>query len=157
VHRLLNPRVPLRSSRRGLRRSAFGLSIGPPNLRQSTDLASAPGRVFFPGEPPPWILTLVLYFFSPPCAALSLPTGPLRVPALPLPRGAAAATGRGGELLGHGSPRRRRRRRSPCAHVPAPPARAAQQRSRGPGPHGGDRVLPCAALCSFPMAIEFPA
>jgi hypothetical protein len=53
VHRLPNPRVPLRSSRRGLRRSAFGSSIGSPNLRQSTDLASAPARVFFPGEKPP--------------------------------------------------------------------------------------------------------
>jgi hypothetical protein len=29
VHRLRNPRVPLRSSRRGLRRDAFGSSIGP--------------------------------------------------------------------------------------------------------------------------------
>jgi hypothetical protein len=53
VHYLRNPRVPLRSSRRGLRRGAFGSSIGPPNLRQSTDFFSAPARVFFPGEKPP--------------------------------------------------------------------------------------------------------
>jgi hypothetical protein len=135
VHRLPNPRVPLRSSRRGLRQSAFGSSIGPSNLRQSTDLASAPARVFFPGEPPPWISTLVLYFFSPPCAA---PLSPHRPPA-----------------RARSAPARARptpapwQRRSPCAHVPAPPVRAAQQRSRGPGPHGDDRVLPCAALCSF--------
>jgi hypothetical protein len=50
VHRLRNPRVPLRSYRRGLRRGATGSSIGPPNLRQSTDLSLAPARVFFPGE-----------------------------------------------------------------------------------------------------------
>jgi hypothetical protein len=50
VHRLPNPRVPLRSSHRGLRRSAFGSSIGLPNLRQSMDLTSAPAKVFFPGE-----------------------------------------------------------------------------------------------------------
>jgi nitroreductase len=48
VHRLWNPRVPLRSSCRGLHRSAFGLSIGSPNLRQSMDFSSAPARVFFP-------------------------------------------------------------------------------------------------------------
>jgi hypothetical protein len=48
--RLRNPRVPLRLSRRGLCRGASGSSIGPPNLRQSTDLSSAPARVLFPGE-----------------------------------------------------------------------------------------------------------
>jgi hypothetical protein len=53
VHRLQNPRVPLRLSRRGLRRSAFDLSIGPPNLCQSTVFSSAPASVFFPGEKPP--------------------------------------------------------------------------------------------------------
>jgi hypothetical protein len=50
VHRLPNLRVPLCSSRRRLCRSVFGSSIGPPNLRQLTDLTSASARVFFPGE-----------------------------------------------------------------------------------------------------------
>jgi hypothetical protein len=56
VHRLRNPRIPLRSSRQGLCRSAFGSSIGPPNLRQSKDSSSAPARVFFPSE--------LLHYFS---------------------------------------------------------------------------------------------
>jgi hypothetical protein len=43
----------MRSSCRLLRRGAFGSSIGPPNLWQSTDFYSAPARVFFPGEKPP--------------------------------------------------------------------------------------------------------
>jgi hypothetical protein len=50
VHRPRNPRVPLRSYRRGFRRGASGSSIGPSNLQQSTDLSSAPSRAFFPGE-----------------------------------------------------------------------------------------------------------
>jgi hypothetical protein len=45
-----NPRVPLRSSRRGLRLGASGSMIEPPNLRQSTNFSSAPTRVLFPGE-----------------------------------------------------------------------------------------------------------
>jgi hypothetical protein len=132
VHRLPNPRVPLRSSRRGLRRSAFGSSIGPPNLRQSMDLASAPASVFFPSEPPPWISTLVFHFFSPPCAApLSLPTSPRRRDPHPYACapacGTALAAGRGGRRLGRGSPQRRRRsplQAWPGGAAPAPAAAA---------------------------------
>jgi hypothetical protein len=50
MHRLRNLRVPLRSSRRGLRLGAYGLLIGPLNLYQSKDFPSAPTRVFFPSE-----------------------------------------------------------------------------------------------------------
>jgi hypothetical protein len=53
MHRLRNLRVPLRLSRRLLHWGAFGSSMGPPNLRQSTDFSSAPARVFFLGEKPP--------------------------------------------------------------------------------------------------------
>jgi hypothetical protein len=63
VHRLPNPRVPLRSSCRGLRQGAFGSSIGPSNLRKSTDFSSAPARVFFPDEKPPLLCLGFLRFF----------------------------------------------------------------------------------------------
>jgi hypothetical protein len=53
MHRLWNLRIPLRSSRRGLHRSAFDSSIEPPNRHQSTVFFSAPARVFFPDEKPP--------------------------------------------------------------------------------------------------------
>jgi hypothetical protein len=114
VLRVPNPRVPLRSSRRGLHCSAFGSSIEPPNLRQSMDLTSAPASVFFPSESPPWISTLVLHFFSPPYAtSLSFPTSPRRRDPHPCARaparGAAPAAGRGGRRLGRRSPQRRRR------------------------------------------------
>jgi hypothetical protein len=149
VHRLPNPRVALRSSRRGLRRSAFGSSIGPPNLWQSTDLASAPASAFFPGEPPPWVSTLVLHFFSPPCAApLSLPTSPRRRDPPPMcacppcpARGAARAAGRGGQRLGRGSPQRRRR--SPLQAWPGAPTRVARRRS--PAPATAAELLPSPA------------
>jgi hypothetical protein len=140
MHCLPNPRVPLRSSHRGLRCSAFGSSIGPPNLRQSKDLASAPASVFFPGEPPPWISTLVLLFFSPPCAtSLSLPTSPRRrdphpcVCARPAPaRGAAA---RGGDVA------------TPCRRGPAARPRPPRRRPSS--------SLPLRSPSSFPMAMKF--
>jgi hypothetical protein len=50
IHRLWNLRVPLHSSRWGLRRGASGSSIGPPNLHQSKDFPSALVRVLFPGK-----------------------------------------------------------------------------------------------------------
>jgi hypothetical protein len=63
MHRLRNLRIPLQSSSRGLRLGAFGSSIGPLNLHQSTVSFSAPGRVFFPGEKPPLLYLEFLLFF----------------------------------------------------------------------------------------------
>jgi hypothetical protein len=86
VHRLRNPRVPLRSSHRGLRRSASGSSIGPLNLRQSMISSTAPARVFFPGEflycHPWWIL--LFFSFSTPQQPISLSLTP-GTSARPLP------------------------------------------------------------------------
>jgi hypothetical protein len=102
VHRLPNPRVPLRSSRRGLRRSAFGPLIGSSNLWQSTDFLSAPTRVFFP------VRTSIVVprvsscsSFSHPCkASLTLPTPSLVAaplpPPFPLPSGAPFSLPGGG-------------------------------------------------------------
>jgi hypothetical protein len=86
VHRLPNPRVPLRSSRRGLRRSVFGSSIGSSNLRQSMDFLSTPARVFFPGEKPPLLHLGFLRFFVFP-SVQSLSHSPLTFPdgGAPLP------------------------------------------------------------------------
>jgi hypothetical protein len=49
VHHLWNQRIPLCSSRLGLRRGASGSSTGPPNLRQSKDFSSTSVRVVFLG------------------------------------------------------------------------------------------------------------
>jgi hypothetical protein len=118
VYHLRNPRVPLRSSRRGLRRSAFGSSIGSSNLQQSTDFLSAPARVFFPGEKPPLLCLGFLRFFVFP-STQGLPHSPLTFPG-------------GGTLPPYVSPPRRRpfppprRRRPPaapafpCSHARAP-------------------------------------
>jgi hypothetical protein len=116
------------------------------------------GEVFFPGEPPPWISTLVLHFFSPPCAApLSLPTGPLRVPALPLCAPALPLPWRAGgdrpwwpSCLGHDSPRRRR---GPLRARPGAPCARGVARRCGPGPRGGVRALP--PPLRSPMAMDF--
>jgi hypothetical protein len=51
VHRRRNPRVPLRSSRQGLRLGASDSSIGPLNLHQSMVSSSAPVKVTFPVSP----------------------------------------------------------------------------------------------------------
>jgi hypothetical protein len=133
VYRLRNPRVPLRSSRRGLRRSAFGLSIGSPNLRQSTDLASAPARVFFPGEKPPLLHLGFLRLFVFP-SVQSISRSPLTFP------------GGGGPSPSVSPPRRRlfspprRRRRWPTAALALPrptPARTP------PGSGGRAPRAPC--------------
>jgi hypothetical protein len=119
VHRLPNPRVPLRSSRRGLRRSAFGSSIGSPNLRQSTDFLSAPARVFFPGEKPPLLHLGFLRFFVFPSvqsishSSLTFPGGGAPLPPFSLPGGAPFPLP-GGDGGG-------RRRRS-CSRAPRPRA-----------------------------------
>jgi hypothetical protein len=129
VHRLPNPRVPLRSSRRGLRRSVFGSSIGSPNLRQSTDFLSAPVRVFFPGEKPRLLCLGFLRFFVFP-SVQGLPHSPLTFPgggAPPPPRFPLPGGSGGG------------RRCQPRSHAPRP------------RPAGPPRPLPCAA----PMAMEF--
>jgi hypothetical protein len=97
VHRLLNPRVPLHSSRRVLRRSTFISSIGSPNLRQSTDFLSVPARTSI-------VVRRVssCSSFSRPCRAfLTLPSpSPTMAPLSPSPAAAATA-------------------RAPCAAAPA--------------------------------------
>jgi hypothetical protein len=75
-HRLRNPRVPLRSSHRGLCWGMSGLSIGPLNLSQSMDFSSAPVRVFFLGEKPPLLHLRFLSFFVFP-SMQGLPVPPL--------------------------------------------------------------------------------
>ena len=117
VHRLRNPRVPLRSSRRGLRRSAFGSSIGSPNLRQSTDFSSAPARVFFPGEKPPLLHLGFLRFFVFP-SVQSLSHSPLTFPGGGAPPPSVSPPRRRPFL----PPRRRRRwpAVAPASHAPAP-------------------------------------
>jgi hypothetical protein len=136
VHRLPNPRVPLRSSRRGLRHSAFGSSIGSPNLRQSTDFSLAPASVFFPGKKPPLLCLAFLRFFifpsvqGLPHSLLTFPDGgapPLSVspPMAPLSPSPAAAVADGGYRAPRPRslpPRRgpRPRARVPCAAWPAP-------------------------------------
>jgi hypothetical protein len=62
VHRPRNPRVLLRSPRRGLHCSASDLSIGPSNLCQSIISTSALAKVFFPGEKPPLLYLGFLCF-----------------------------------------------------------------------------------------------
>jgi hypothetical protein len=132
VHRLPNPRVPLRSSRRGLRRSAFGSSIGFPNLRQSTDFLSTPARVFFLGEKLP-LLHLVFFVssFSRPCRVS--PTLPSPSPAAaPLPPPFTLSGGAPFPLPGGGGGGRRRRSRSraprPRAPLPGGCGRASRAR-----------------------------
>jgi hypothetical protein len=75
VHHLRNPRVPLRSSRRGLHLGASGSSIGPLNHHQLTDflLGSSEGLL-------PWETSIVVptvpscsLFFRPCRASLTLP------------------------------------------------------------------------------------
>jgi hypothetical protein len=53
MNRRWNTRVPLHSSRLGLRPGAFYSSIRPTVHPQSTILCSAPARVVFSSEPPP--------------------------------------------------------------------------------------------------------
>jgi hypothetical protein len=125
--------VPMRLSRRGLRRSAFGSSIGSLNLRQSTDLASAPARVFFPGEKPP-----LLYL------------GFLRVLRFPVRAGPPSFSPH--------LPRRRRWRPRSRAPAPARPSPAAVVVPRAPGaatpaPGRPGLVLPCAAPSSSPSSL----
>jgi hypothetical protein len=117
VHRLRNPRAPLRSFRRWLRLGTSRLSIGPPNLRQSTVSSSALVRVFFPGEKPLLLhLGFIVSPFSRPCrASLSLPSPHRqRRPSLLLP------PRRGPPLL----PRWRRDRACPAPHARWPSLRA---------------------------------
>jgi hypothetical protein len=148
VHRLRNPRIPLRSSRRRLRRSVFGSSIGSPNLRQSTDFSSVPASVFFPGEPPPWISTLVLHFFFPSCAA---PLSPHQPPAARRPAPSPCARGpcggaaaRCGWPAGHGLAAAPCPRELPPRCGPCPRARALRGVA---GPLAVVELfpLPCAA------------
>jgi hypothetical protein len=136
VHRLQNPRVALRSSRRGLCLDMSCSSIRPPNLRQSTISSSAPAKLYFPVRN----LHCCTYgFFVSPfsrrCkASLSLPSlppaaAPLRAPfpppaRAPLPPGITAAA--------RGLARR-------CATVAAWPARP-----------------PCEALLPFPLLLSLP-
>jgi hypothetical protein len=92
VHCLRNPRVPLRSSCRGLCRIVSGSSIGPPNLRQSTILSSALTRVFFPGEKTPLLylgFLRVLRFLvraGPPSLPLTFPAAAPPPPSISPPR-----------------------------------------------------------------------
>jgi hypothetical protein len=144
VHRLRNPRVPLRSSRRRLRRSAFGSSIGSPNLRQSTDFFSAPARVFFPGEKPPLLCLGFLRFFVFPSvqsishSSLTFPGGGAPPPPFSLPGGAPFPLPGGG---GGG-----RRRRS-CSRAPRP---------RAPLPGGCGRARPRPTRSRPPLRSPLP-
>ena len=149
MHRLRNPRVPLRSSRRRLRRSAFGSSIGSPNLRQSTDLASTPARVFFPGEKPPLLHLGFLRFFIF-SSVQSLSHSPLTFP------GGGGPPPSVSPPMAPLSPSRRRRRWPAAAPVPrarapsllgAAPARGRACPVRRGRPLGGGRAppSPCAA------------
>jgi hypothetical protein len=144
VYRLRNPRVPLRSSRRVLRRSAFGSSIRSPNLQQSTDFLSAPARVFFPGEKPPLLCLGFLRFFVFP-STQGLPHSPLTFPG-------------GGALPPYVSPPRRRRPPAapafPCSHARAPLSGGGGRAPRVPcgraRPRPARPDLPCAAPSSSP-------
>jgi hypothetical protein len=141
VHRLPNLRVLLRSPRRGLCRGAFGSSIGPSNLRQSTDFSSAPTRVFFPSEKPPLLCLEFLRFFvfpskqGLPHSLLTFPGGgapppsisPPVAPLFPLPGG-----GGGG-------------RRWPAVPIALP---------RAP-PGGSGRAL-CGRACGRPARPDLP-
>jgi hypothetical protein len=114
VHRLRNPRVPLHSSRRGLRRSVSDSSIGPPNLCQSTISSSALAKVFFPREflhCHPWSI-LVFFSVSTPRQPLSLsltpgafaptpPSPPLRSPSPQRPVAMAAPSPNSAERPWH--------------------------------------------------------
>jgi hypothetical protein len=142
VHRLPNLRVSLCSYRRGLRRDAFGSSVGPTNLRHSTDFSSAPARVFFPGEKPPLLCLGFLRFFVFPFAQglphslLTLPGGGAPPPPFPLPW----------------------RPYSPSPAVAGGANRAPAPHARAPIPGGGGRArgrparpdLPCTAPSSSP-------
>jgi hypothetical protein len=149
VYHLRNPRVPLRSSRRGLYRDAFSSSIGPPNLGQSMNSSqlrrgsSSPVSLLHGFQPSS------SFFFSPPCAALSLsPPAPdsatphPSTPALPLPAVRRWRSALATERLGHGSPRRRR---DPLQAWPDAPYAC--------GAAAAELFPPCSP-CSFPMAIE---
>jgi hypothetical protein len=154
VHRLRNPRVPLRSSRRRLRRSVFGSSIGSPNLQQSTDFSSAPARVFFPGEKPPLFHLGFLRFFIFP-SVQSLSHSPLTFPGGGAPPSVSPPRRR--PFL---PPRRRRRWPAvapafPCSRSRAHPSPAAVAAHLAPGaavpaPGRPGLDLPCAALSSSP-------
>jgi hypothetical protein len=124
LHRLQNPRVPLHLSRRGLRRSVFDLSIGPPNLCQSTVFFSAPASVFFPGEKPPLLhlefhrLFLFLSMSRLPLPSLLFPSD--GAPSLrPPPPPAAPSHDGGGRLVGQPARRCPDRALPPCA-CPSP-------------------------------------
>jgi hypothetical protein len=92
MHRLRKPRVPLRSSRRGLHLGMFGSWIGPPKLHQSTVSSSTSARVFFPGEKPPLLHLWFLRFFVFPSVQgftlppLTSPSGGGPPPCFPLSR-----------------------------------------------------------------------
>jgi hypothetical protein len=58
MRRWQNPRVPMRSYRRGLRLGAFDSWFGPPVRHQSTNFFLPPAKIFFFGEE-----TLFLHFF----------------------------------------------------------------------------------------------
>ena len=150
MHRLPNPRVPLRSSRRRLRRSAFGSSIGSPNLRQSTDFSSAPARVFFPGEKPPLLHLGFLRFFVFP-SVQSLSHSPLTFPGGGAPPPSISPPQRRPFL----PPRRRRRwpAVAPASRAPAPartlprrlwprPARPVRPRPPPAGPVSSSPAQP---------------
>jgi hypothetical protein len=158
VHRLPNPRVPLRSSRRGLRRSAFGSSIGPPNLRQSTDLTSAPARVFFPSE--------LLHSCSSFSSISRVWRGSTSFPRTPAPAARRPAPGPcAHNPCGRGLRRRRIRMAWPagslsgaasCLPARAPPGHGVHPRARvpyvaWPAPCGGRAPPPLRS----PMAMEF--
>jgi hypothetical protein len=137
MHRLRNPRVPLRSSRRGLRCSAFGSSIGPPNLWQSTDLASAPARVFFPGEKPPLLHLEFFRFFVFP-SVQSISHSPLTFPDGGAPSSSVSPPRR----RPFSPPRRWRRWPTAALALPRPTPARTPPRERWPRPSRPVRPRP---------------
>jgi hypothetical protein len=137
VHRLRNLRVPMRSSRRGLRLVVSDLLIRPPNLCQSTISSSAPARVFFPSEKPPLLYLGFPHFPVRAGPLLTFPDGDAPSPCIPwrgpLPSQAVAG-----------------------ATVPAPLAaaslrtRATCGRARGGPPRPSPCVAPFLLLLSRP-------
>jgi hypothetical protein len=158
-----NPRVPLHSSHRRLRRSVSSSSIGPTNLCQSTVFSSAPARVFFSnGQPPLLFIFLSLCFHrvtaaSPLSSASPIQDCSCHLPPPPRPLSLPcflflSACGRLAARLGIGQP--------PCpwtwqqACAPAGPRRRSWQALLRAGRGPLARHLPCRPQqASFPMAL----
>jgi hypothetical protein len=150
VHRLPNPRVPLRLSRRGLRHSVFGSSVGSSNLRQLTDFLSAPARVFFTGEKPPLLCLGILCFpvrAGPPSLSPHLPRRWRPSPPFPLPWHPFSSSPTAAAVAG-GANRAPAPARAPPWQWWSRPSRPVRPR---PPPTGPTSSSPYAAPSSSPL------